>query len=124
MTFLRIVIRSIFCLSMISAQTLRVCREGKPVPTFPDHALDGRQCSTADSALIENRHRGTDRRNGPQEAVGTEDDRAPASGTERGGKASDRHRLRGLHSRRAETALSAADQADRMELRGRYPRRL
>jgi hypothetical protein len=27
------------CLSMISAQTLRVCREGKPVPTFPDHAL-------------------------------------------------------------------------------------
>src|ERR1700736_4996907 len=30
-----------FCLSMISAQTLRVCREGKPVPTFPDHALSG-----------------------------------------------------------------------------------
>jgi hypothetical protein len=28
-----------FCLSMISAQTLRVCREGKPVSTFPDHAL-------------------------------------------------------------------------------------
>src|SRR5258705_12411316 len=28
-----------FCLSMISAQTLRVCREEKPVPTFPDHAL-------------------------------------------------------------------------------------
>jgi hypothetical protein len=37
-----------FCLSMISAQTLRVCREGKPVTThrvvarghaFPDHAL-------------------------------------------------------------------------------------
>jgi hypothetical protein len=27
-----------FCLSMISAQTLRVCREGKPVSTFPDHA--------------------------------------------------------------------------------------
>ena len=24
---------------MISAQTLRVCREGKPVPTVPDHAL-------------------------------------------------------------------------------------
>jgi L-fucose mutarotase len=24
---------------MISGQTLRVCREGKPVPTFPDHAL-------------------------------------------------------------------------------------
>ena len=27
------------CLSMISAQTLRVCREGKPLHTFPDHAL-------------------------------------------------------------------------------------
>ncbi len=27
-----------YCLSMISAQTLRVCREGKPVSTFPDHA--------------------------------------------------------------------------------------
>jgi ribonucleotide monophosphatase NagD (HAD superfamily) len=26
-------------LSMISAQTLRVCREGKPVPTFTDHAV-------------------------------------------------------------------------------------
>jgi hypothetical protein len=24
---------------MISAQTLGVCRDGKPVPTFPDHAL-------------------------------------------------------------------------------------
>ncbi|WP_349016975.1 hypothetical protein [Bradyrhizobium sp. Arg237L] len=30
---------SSLCLSMISAQTLRVCREGKPVSTFPDHAL-------------------------------------------------------------------------------------
>src|SRR6266568_7237080 len=36
-----------FCLSMISGQTLRVCPEGKPVPTphqvrgrlFPDHAV-------------------------------------------------------------------------------------
>src|SRR5215470_13187120 len=28
---------------MISSQTLRVCREGKPVSTFPDHALDVRQ---------------------------------------------------------------------------------
>src|SRR5207245_4802810 len=28
----------VFYLSMISAQTLCVCREGKPVPTFPDHA--------------------------------------------------------------------------------------
>src|SRR3981081_721357 len=27
------------CLSMISGQTLRVCPEGKPVSTFPDHAL-------------------------------------------------------------------------------------
>jgi hypothetical protein len=26
-----------FCMSMISGQTLRVCPEGKPVPTFPDH---------------------------------------------------------------------------------------
>jgi hypothetical protein len=26
-------------LSMISGQTLRVCPEGTPVPTFPDHAL-------------------------------------------------------------------------------------
>src|SRR5712664_2109790 len=30
---------SSFCLSMISGQTLRVCPEGKPVSTFPDHAL-------------------------------------------------------------------------------------
>jgi hypothetical protein len=28
-----------FYSSMISGQTLRVCPEGKPVPTFPDHAL-------------------------------------------------------------------------------------
>ena len=28
-----------FCLSMISAQTLRVCREGKPVSTFPDFSV-------------------------------------------------------------------------------------
>jgi hypothetical protein len=35
MTFLRIVIPLyLFCLSMISAQTLRVCREGKPGPLF------------------------------------------------------------------------------------------
>src|ERR1700692_3637122 len=31
--------RPFSCLSMISGQTLRVCPEGKPVPTFPDHAL-------------------------------------------------------------------------------------
>jgi hypothetical protein len=34
----RIMISSL-CLSMISAQALRVCREGKPVSIFPDHAL-------------------------------------------------------------------------------------
>jgi hypothetical protein len=33
----RIMIAS-FCWSMISGQTLRVCPEGKPVPTFPDRA--------------------------------------------------------------------------------------
>jgi len=39
MTFFESSSRSIFfVLSMISAQTLRACREGKPVPTFPDHA--------------------------------------------------------------------------------------
>jgi DHA2 family methylenomycin A resistance protein-like MFS transporter len=27
------------CLSMITGQTLRICPEGRPVPTFPDHAL-------------------------------------------------------------------------------------
>src|SRR5207249_12232428 len=38
-TLLRIIIpHHLFCLSMISAQTLRVCREGKPLHTFPDHA--------------------------------------------------------------------------------------
>jgi hypothetical protein len=30
---------SSLCLSVISAQTLSVCREGNPVPTFPDRAL-------------------------------------------------------------------------------------
>src|SRR6266403_4149673 len=30
---------SSFCRSMISGQTLPVCPEGKPVPTFPDQAL-------------------------------------------------------------------------------------
>src|ERR1700736_1726883 len=40
MTYLRIVIPLyLVVLSMISAQTPRVCREGNPVPTFPDHAL-------------------------------------------------------------------------------------
>src|SRR6266581_3276467 len=33
-----------FCLSMISGQTLRVCPEGKPVSTFPDHALALSHC--------------------------------------------------------------------------------
>jgi hypothetical protein len=31
------------CLSMIPAQTLRVCRDGKPVPTFPDHAAGNKK---------------------------------------------------------------------------------
>jgi acyl-coenzyme A thioesterase PaaI-like protein len=35
----KIMISSV-CLGMISGQTLRVCPEGKPVSTFPDHALD------------------------------------------------------------------------------------
>src|SRR5712672_2114078 len=38
----RIMISSL-CLSMISGQTLRVCPEGKPVSTFPDHAVESRQ---------------------------------------------------------------------------------
>ena len=43
----RIMISSL-CLSMISAQTrFRVCREGKPVSTFPDHALVERIQSSA-----------------------------------------------------------------------------
>jgi hypothetical protein len=29
---------------MISAQTLRVCREGKPLYAFPDHAPEVLQC--------------------------------------------------------------------------------
>src|ERR1700719_3277539 len=33
-------------LSMISAQTLRVCREGKPVRTFPDHARQSRPANS------------------------------------------------------------------------------
>src|SRR6266403_878309 len=40
MTFLRIVIRSIFLFEHdLRANAFRVCREGKPVSTFPDHAL-------------------------------------------------------------------------------------
>ena len=43
-----------FCLSMISAQTLRVCREGKPVPTFPDHALEpfGRKARAYSHSIV------------------------------------------------------------------------
>jgi hypothetical protein len=33
---------------MISAQTLRVCREGKPAPTFPDHAVAAEKKKAAD----------------------------------------------------------------------------
>src|SRR5882724_12495152 len=43
MTFLRIVIRSIFLFEHdLRAHAFRVCREGKPVSTFPDHALKPR----------------------------------------------------------------------------------
>jgi len=41
---------------MISAQTLCVCRKGKPLHTFPDHAL-GALCDTSaahDAALLQN----------------------------------------------------------------------
>src|ERR1700693_3505143 len=44
-----------FCLSMISAQTLRVCREGKPVPTHRvvarGHAFSG-SCSKGSAHAI------------------------------------------------------------------------
>src|SRR5215470_5249620 len=43
---------------MISAQTLRVCREGKPVPTFPDYAL----------AAPQQRHHGDGRKQDSDEA--------------------------------------------------------
>jgi HEAT repeats len=36
---------------MISAQTLRVCREGKPLHTFPDHALTARNNATRDRIM-------------------------------------------------------------------------
>jgi len=40
---------------MISAQTLRVCREGKPLHTFPDHAPSaqdaGRQSDGRDTTV-------------------------------------------------------------------------
>src|SRR5882724_5670720 len=49
----RIMISSL-CLSMISGQTLGVCPEGKPVPTFPDHALDVNFQEVVHSALIGN----------------------------------------------------------------------
>src|SRR6266700_7744814 len=49
MTFLRIVIPLyVFCLSMISGQTLRVCPEGKPVPT---PGSSPRACFTDDARL-------------------------------------------------------------------------
>jgi hypothetical protein len=48
------------CLGMISAQTLRVCREGKPVPTFPDHAPIGLRAVCGErprcSAISRHRH--------------------------------------------------------------------
>jgi hypothetical protein len=36
---------------MISAQTLRVCREGKPLHTFPDHALTAHNKATRDRIM-------------------------------------------------------------------------
>src|SRR5690348_15796952 len=48
----RIMISSL-CLSMISAQTLRVCREGKPVSTFPDHALGSGRLFLRGKAAVE-----------------------------------------------------------------------
>jgi len=39
--------------SMISAQTLRVCREGKPVPTFLDHALSTRRINRRELAPVQ-----------------------------------------------------------------------
>ncbi len=40
MTFLRIVIQLYLLFEYdLRANAFRVCREGKPVPTFPDHAL-------------------------------------------------------------------------------------
>src|SRR6202051_3134311 len=63
-----------FCLSMISAQTLRVCREGKPVPTFPDHALVLLSQKTASRRLKESAIWGDsgfgDRRRGWADGVG------------------------------------------------------
>jgi malonate transporter and related proteins len=40
-----------YCLRMISAQTLRVCREGKPLHTFPDHARGRNDMKVADLVL-------------------------------------------------------------------------
>jgi hypothetical protein len=37
---------------MISAQTLRVCREGKPLHTFPDHALAAAYLSLIGGAVF------------------------------------------------------------------------
>src|SRR5580704_16346389 len=37
---------------MVSAQTLRVCREGKPVSTFPDHALAAGALSAVDMQYL------------------------------------------------------------------------
>src|ERR1700692_3507060 len=58
--------RPFSCLSIISGQTLRVCPEGKPVPTFPDRALIksvkmmDRPVTVADTEAIGRRDRGAD----------------------------------------------------------------
>jgi len=56
--------------------------------------------------------------------VDTDNPRASAAAGGRGGKAGDHLGLRDLRSRSLEAALSAGDQTDRMELRGRHPWRL
>src|SRR5258708_36212886 len=50
-----------FCLSMISAQTLRVCREGKPLHTFPDHAVTVQRIRCRRSSAASTTPRGTNR---------------------------------------------------------------
>jgi hypothetical protein len=44
------------CLSMISAQTLRVCREEKPLHAFPDHAVADMPEERAMSAFAQSGH--------------------------------------------------------------------
>src|SRR6266478_1682634 len=53
MTFLRIVIPLSFLFEHdLRANAFRVCREGKPVPTFPDHAHLAIKLTTRPSQVI------------------------------------------------------------------------